>query len=66
MLSLILLLYSITYPIQAAVNKNYCFLINQSKVAVARYAEHLVSALLKDTIAETLAINKYLLGDGGV
>lgn len=67
-LSLILLFYNITYPIQAAVNKNYCFsfLINQSKVAVARYAEHLVSALLKDTIAETLAINKYLLGDGGV
>lgn len=33
---------------------------------MARYAEHLVSALPKDTIAETLAINKYLLGDGGV
>lgn len=48
------------------INKNYIFLFNQTKVAEAQYAEHLISALQKDTIAETLAINKYLLGDGGV
>lgn len=50
------------------IHKNYffSFLIYQTVKYEAKYAEHLTRALQKDTMAEILAIDKYLLGDGGV
>lgn len=58
-----LLFYGIISLTQAVVHRNYfSFLISQT----VKYAEHLTRALQKDTMAETSAIDKYLLGDGGV
>lgn len=59
-----LLFYGIISLTHAVVHRNYfsSFLIYQT----VKYAEHLTRALQKDTMAEISAIDKYLLGDGGV
>lgn len=63
-----LFFYSIISLTQAVVHRNYfsSFLTYQTVKYEAKYAEDLTRALQKDTIAETWAMDKYLLGDGGV